>query len=54
MANETLQEKEKVHPKNYLLEMPCFHTKICLKSAPQKLDFVMAKAILRSYTLACI
>ena len=53
MANETIQEKEEFHSKNYLLEMPCFHAKMHLKRAPQKLDFVMAKAILKSYTLAC-
>ena len=30
-----------------------FHAKIRLKSAPQKLDFLMVKAISKSYTLEC-
>ena len=38
--------------KNYLLEMPLSHTKMHLKSAPQKSNFPMAKAISKSYTLA--
>ena len=29
------------------------HAKMHLKSAPQKLNFVMAKAISKSYTLDC-
>ena len=33
--------------------MPCTHAKIRLKSAPQKVNFVMAKAISKSYTLDC-
>ena len=33
--------------------MPCTHAKIHLKSAPQKVNFVMAKAISKSYTLDC-
>ena len=51
MANEKLQGDKQFHSKNCLLEMPCFHVKMHLKSAPQKLNFVMAKAISRSYTL---
>ena len=43
MANGRLEEEEKFHSKNYLLEMPCSHTKMYLKSAPQKLNLVMAK-----------
>ena len=53
MANEMLQGEEQFHSKNYLFEMPRSHTKMHLKSAPQKLDFVMAKAISKSYTLDC-
>ena len=30
---------------NYLLEMARFYAKMPLKSAPQKLNFLMAKAI---------
>ena len=45
MANETVQGEEQFHSKNYLLEMPCSHAKMHLKSAPQKLNFAMAKAI---------
>ena len=37
MATERLQGKKQVYSMNYLLEMPCFHAKIRLESAPQKL-----------------
>ena len=53
MASERLQGEEQFHSKNYLLEMPCSYTKMRLKSAPQKLNFVMAKAISKIYTLDC-
>ena len=39
--------------KNYLLEMPCSHVKICLKSAPEKLNFLKAKDMSKGYTLDC-
>ena len=45
MANERLQGEEQLHSKNYLLEMPRSHDKMRLKGAPQKLNFVIAKAI---------
>ena len=45
MANKRLQGKEQFHSKNYLLEMSRFHTKMRLKSAPQKLNFLMATTI---------
>ena len=51
MANERLQGEDQFHSKNYLLEMPRYHAKTHLKSAPQKLNFIMAEAILKSYTL---
>ena len=51
MASERLQGEEQFHTKNYLLEMSRFHAKMRLKSAPQKLNFLMAKAISKSYTL---
>ena len=51
MASERLQGEEQFNSKNYLLEMPLFHAKICLKSAPQKLNFLMAKATPKSCTL---
>ena len=35
------------------MEMPCFHLKMHLKSDPQKLNFLMTKAISKSYTLDC-
>ena len=50
---ERLQEKEKFHSQNYFLKMPCSHAKVGLKSASQKLNFVMVKAISKSYTLDC-
>ena len=53
MGSQRLQGQEQFHSKNYLLEMSRFHAKMCLKSAPQKLNFLMAKAILKSCTLDC-
>ena len=53
MANERLQGEEQFHTQNYLLEMSRFHAKIRLKSASQKLNFLMAKAISKSCTLNC-
>ena len=53
MASERLQGEEQFHTKNYLLEMSCFHAKMRLKSAPQKLNFSMGKAISKSCTLDC-
>ena len=53
MASERLQGEEQLHSKNYLSEMPHSHAKMRLKSAPQKLDFVIVKAISKSYTLDC-
>ena len=55
MASERLQgvDFSEFHFENYLLEMPPSHAKMRLKSAPQKLNFVMAKAISKSYTLDC-
>ena len=53
IANERLQGEEQFHFKNYLLEMPCFTVKMHLKSLPQKLKFIMTKAISRSYALDC-
>ena len=51
MANERLQGEEQFHSKNYLLEMPCSYAKMHLKSARQKLNFVMIKTISKGYTL---
>ena len=51
MANESLRGEEQCHSKNYLLEMLHSHSKMRLKSAPQKLNFVMAKAISKTYIL---
>ena len=45
IASERLQGEERFHTKNYLLEMSRFHAKMRLKSAPKKLNFLMAKAI---------
>ena len=33
MASERLQGEERLHSKNYLLEMSCFHPKMRLKGA---------------------
>ena len=53
MTNEKLQGEKKFHSKNYLLEMPRSYAKMRYKNAPQKPNFVMAKAISKSYTLDC-
>ena len=53
MASERLQGEEQFHSRNYLLEMPRFHAKMHLKSAPQKLNFLIAKAISKSCTRDC-
>ena len=53
MASERLQEEEHFHTKNNLLEMSCFYPKMRLKSAPQKLNLLMVKAISKSCTLDC-
>ena len=53
MASERLQREEQFHSKNYLLEMSCSHAKMRLKSAPRKLNFLMEKAISKSYALDC-
>ena len=53
MAKEILQGEQQFHSKNYLLEMPRLHAKMRLKSAPQKLNFLMEKATSKSCTLDC-
>ena len=53
MASERLQVEEQLHFKNYLSEMSRFHAKMRLKSAPQKLNFLMEKATSKSCTLDC-
>ena len=51
MSNERCQGEEL--SKNHVLEVPLSHTKMRLKSAPQKVNFLMAKSIQKSYTLNC-
>ena len=53
MTSERLQGENQFHSKNYLLEMSSFHDKMSLKSAPQKLNFLLAKAISKRCTLNC-
>ena len=45
MSYERLHRDEQFCFKNYLLEMPRSDAKMRLISAPQKLNFLMAKAI---------
>ena len=45
MTNERLQGEEQFHSKNYFSEMPRSYAEKHLKSAPQKLNFVMEKGI---------
>ena len=53
MASERLQGEEKFHSKNQILEMSPSHAKMHLKRAPQKMNFLMTKAISKSYILDC-
>ena len=45
MTSERLKREKQFHFKNYLLETPRPHANMHLKSAPQKLNFVIGKAI---------
>ena len=45
VPNKRLQREEKLHSKNYLLKMPRSHAKMRVKSAPQKLTFLMTNVI---------
>ena len=48
------KERSNFNSKNYLFEMPCSHAKVRLKSATQKLNFVMAFIhYIVLYTLDC-
>ena len=54
MACERLQGEELFHTKNYLFEMSRFHAvSMHLKSPPQKLNLLKAKAISKSCTRDC-
>ena len=53
MENERLHGEEQFNSKSYLLEMPRFHAKMYFKSPQWILNFVMTKAISKSYTLDC-
>ena len=53
MTNERLQVEEQFHSKNYLWEVHHSHANMRLKTALQKLNFVIAKAISKHYTLDC-
>ena len=49
MASKRLQGEEKFHSKYYRLEVPLSHATMRLKSAPQKLNFLIAKAFSKVY-----
>ena len=51
MVQERLQGEKEFHSKNYLLEISRSYAKMHLKSAPQKLNFAIAKAISKSCTI---
>ena len=51
MTSTRFQGEQQSPSKNYILEMPCSHAKRRLKSAPQKLNFLMAKALLKRFKL---
>ena len=54
MANERLQGEGQFHSKSYLLKMLRCHAKMRLKSALQKLNFIIAKAIRMLYIRLCM
>lgn len=39
------KEMKDVHSKNYLLEILTYYAKLRLKSGPQKMNFIMVKAL---------
>ena len=51
MSNERWQGEELFQSKNHVLEVPLSHPKMRLKSAPQKVNFLMSKSIQKSNTL---
>ena len=53
MASKKLQGDEYFYSKNYFQEMPHSHAKMRLKSAPQKLSILMAKAISNTLNCSC-
>ena len=53
MSYGRLHGEEQFLSKKNLLEMTPSHTKMRLKSAPEKLNSVMTKATWKSYTLDC-
>ena len=53
MSNERRQGEELFQSQNHVLEMPPSHAKTRLKSAPQKLNILMAKAVQKTYKLNC-
>ena len=52
MVSERLQGEEQ-SLKVLSLEIPHSHTKMNVKSAPQKLEFAMVRAVSKSHTLDC-
>ena len=53
MASKRLKGEEQFDSKNNLLEMPRSHAKMRLKSAPQRLNFLMTKDVSKRYSLDC-
>ena len=53
MKDDMENGEEHFHIKNYLLEMTPSQGKMRIKSALQKLNSLMVKAILKSYTRNC-
>ena len=53
MVSERLQGEEQFLGTTFEIALPCSHAKMCFKSAPEKLHFVMVKTISKSGTLDC-
>ena len=52
-SNQRWQEEELFYSKNFVLDVPLSYAKMRLKSAPQKMNFLMVKSIQKSYALNC-
>ena len=53
MSNKRLQGEELIYSMDHVLEVPLSHAKMRLESTAQKVNFLMAKNIQKSYTLNC-
>ena len=53
MSNKRWQGEELIYSMDHVLEVPLSHARMRLESTAQKVNFLMAKNIQKSYTLNC-